>query len=168
MLEGDLVNLQLAFSEFIVAQRQVLADLEKPDVWPPQVEDLMDPRSPRVRMFHHASTFIVVMRRFARLLEAANSHRSDYPPELAEALRLSWRIHKDFLGQYTEPRNAIEHIDGELGGENNSFLTLKGDILEVVNGKSAPVTCEALKKAENAWQRVLDAIGVLIRAATGT
>jgi hypothetical protein len=107
------------------------------------------------RVFHHAKTFVCAMRRFARLLEAARHRRSEYPCMIAEALDREWRSHRDELDRYRKPRDAIEHIDGEVTQTNHRFLSFTNDHFEVVGGNGALVNRAALATAASIWQAIL-------------
>ena len=110
------------------------------------------------RMFHHARTFVVVMRRFSRLLEAATGRLREYPSEIGKAIKLSWRAAKPHLDTYRVARDAIEHIDGEITGTNHRFMNLRNDRLEVVEGIEVPISQSALDVAERAWKRIMYAV----------
>lgn len=158
LLESDLKSLQISFADYFAAKYQVdslyvgMAGCQenggnrtfRQDTW--------------ARMFHNAKVFVVCMRRFARILEAAKSRKHEYPKDIAQALDLVWKKNKAFFDDYRETRNAIEHIDGEVNGYNRKFLNLWGDYFEVVDGKRALITHKALKTVEEVWEEIVNAI----------
>jgi len=147
LLESDWKSLRISFADYLAAQREVNAAHFSP--WPHQAW---------ARMFHHAKVFVVCMRRFARLLEAAKSKKHEYPPEVGDAIDLTWRKTKGFFEKYREARDAIEHIDGEVNGYNRCFLNLWGNQLEVVDGRRADISQAALDTVEKAWAGIIAAI----------
>jgi hypothetical protein len=150
LLELDLKSLRISLNDYIGAKADVERLVNDP-AWP----DVTDERQQAWdRMFHHAKVFVVSMRRFARLLEAAKSRKHEYPVAVAAQLELSWKTTRSFFESYVEGRNAIEHIDGELTGSNHYFLNLYGDHLEVVTGKRALIDRSALEVVERAWTRI--------------
>lgn len=150
LLEMNLTSLRISLHDYVVAKADV-ERLRDNSAWPNDGEGRQEAWD---RMFHHAKVFVVAMRRFARLLDAANANKHEYPEAVAIQIGLSWRATKFFLESYVEPRNAIEHIDGELTGSNHHFLNLHGDSLEVVTGKRAMVDHTALEDVEKAWTRI--------------
>ena len=154
MLESDLESLQLAFEDYDTARQQVnnaMASLvnSQNGLFSPPV-----PNKVRARMFHSAKVFIVCMRRFARLLEAAKSRKNEYPPDVGEIIDLTWKKLRAFLDNYREARDAIEHIDGEID-LHTKFTNISGDYFEVVEGKRAHVTLLALQTVEQAWAEIV-------------
>ena len=111
------------------------------------------------RSIHSAKVFVSSMRRVGRLLESLSTNRTIFPSEIADAIRLVWRKHRAFFLAYVDPRNAIEHIDGEIEDRTNwVLLNLLGDSLQVSPGKAAPVTFEALQVAVSARNEVATAL----------
>ena len=147
LLESDLESLRISFADYLAAQREVDAVR-----FPPRS------RQAWARMFHHAKVFVVCMRRFARLLEAARSKTHEYPRDVGDVIVLAWRKNKAFFEKYREARDAIEHIDGEVNGRNRSFLNLWGNQLEVVDGRRADISQTALDTVEKAWAGIIAAI----------
>ena len=96
------------------------------------------------------------------MLEAADSTRAEYPRNVASVIRLAWKANRAFLEGYSEPRNAIEHIDGEVTGANHRFLSLQNDFLEVVAGTGATVNRKALSVAESAWCAVVIQVEIAV------
>ena len=158
LMESDLKSLRISFADYLAAKYQIdslnldMADGQengdnhtfRQDTW--------------ARMFHNAKVFVVCMRRFARILEAAKSRKHEYPNDIAQALDLVWKKNKAFFDDYRKTRNAIEHINGEVNGFNRKFLNLWGDYFEVVDGKRALITHKALKTVEEVWEEIVKAI----------
>src|SRR5688572_24825668 len=107
LLESDLESLRFALEDFSLAKKAATVSVQALDR-----EDANDhvpssePTTAWSRMFHHAKTFVVSMRRFARLLEAIYDKRSEYPPPIAEAIDLAWRVGKDFYFDFKVARDA--------------------------------------------------------------
>lgn len=158
LLESDLESLRIAFEDYTAAKYEVDLTIAKIARGETDVDTYNQQERAQSRIFHHAKVFIVVMRRFARLLEAAKLHKHEYPHEIAEILDLTLKRTKVFFEDYCEARNAIEHIDGEVNGYNKKFTNLHGNSLEVVDGKRAHITQSALETVEKAWARIIDVI----------
>ena len=110
-------------------------------------------------MMHHASCFVCAVRRVARLLETLSSKRPGLKPTVAKVVKIEWRKKKSFFDSFIDPRDAIEHIDGEVGGNTAvRFFTLMNDRFEVANGKSVTINREALTKTTESLDRIVDAI----------
>lgn len=154
LLESDLQSLRIALADHLAAKKRVHRLTRTSSAW---FERRDERQRAWDRMFHHAKVFVVSMRRFARLLEATKSRKHEYPHHLGEAIELSWKKARAFFEEYTEPRNAIEHIDGEIAGHNHHFLNLYGDYLEVVQGKRALVSRGALETVERTWRSIIAA-----------
>jgi len=159
LLESDLKSLRIAFADYLAAKHQVdttiyagMADSQANGVNRPFPQDAQS------RMFHNAKVFVVCMRRFARILEDTKSRKHEYPKDTAQAIDLTWKKNKAFFDDYREARNAIEHINGEVNGYNRKFHNLWGDSFEVVDGKRALITHNALKKVEKAWKEIVKGI----------
>jgi hypothetical protein len=159
LLGSDLESLTIALSDFETARAELatrVATLTGRDLsgGPPYPGG--DSAWPR--LFHHAKVFVVCMRRFARLLEAARSRRTEYPPEIAEAIETSWKASKAFFDQYRTARDAVEHIDGEVRGTNRRYLNLSGNSLEVVDGVRVEISARAVDVPKRAWERIMEAV----------
>ena len=155
ILESDLQSLRIALEDYLAARYYAYYPLIAMAARVDQGGTFISKEVASSRMFHHAQVFVVCMRRFARLLEATRAHKNEYPREVGEAITLTWKKTKSFFDDYREARDAIEHIDGEINGTNWKFTNLWGDILEVVDGKSAPITPKALETVERAWQGIV-------------
>jgi len=116
------------------------------------------------QLFHHAKVFVCAMRRFARLLHAAHRARNEYPVNVAQALDLQWKSNRAFFDGYTRPRNAIEHIDGEITGANHRFLNITNDYLEVVTGVGASVSGNAWNAAYGVWRAIILQVALAVDA----
>lgn len=146
LLQSDLQSLSFALDDFESACRDV--DSVRPEYVG------TDPVA-MARLFHHAKTFVCAMRRFARLLESAVGARQEYPPNVCGKLHVLWRENRRFFAGYTEPRNAIEHIDGEVTGRNYRFMNLTNDYLEVVSGTGVRINRAALMRAAQVWRDLM-------------
>jgi hypothetical protein len=164
LLEDDVGSLRFALRDFIQARNAFDAWALDPDMadGPPPLQG-HDERQAYALMFHHARIFVVVMRRFARLLEAAHTRSPEYPAPIAEAIRLAWKSSRAFLEQYRLARDAIEHIDGEITGANHRYMNLWNDQLEVVAGTSVAISAPALEVVDRAWRRIVDAVAAPAR-----
>jgi hypothetical protein len=138
LLESDVKSLEIALEDFIGAQRR-----------PHDLPWLRWEHS-----FHHAKVFVVCMRRCARMLEALQAARTEYPGETQRAIDIAWKSTRAFFEPYRDARDAIEHIDGELAGKTH-FMNLYDNELEVTNGVRVAVSADALAVVQAAWQRVL-------------
>jgi hypothetical protein len=158
LLESDLESLRIALEDYLASQHKVNASMAAMAASHGKIAPVLSPGAANSRMFHNAKVFIVCMRRFARLLEAAKSRKHEYPQDVGEAIALTWKKTKSFFDDYRKARDAIEHIDGEVNGHNRKFINLLGDSLEVVDGKRAYITPRALKTVERAWAGIVEVI----------
>jgi hypothetical protein len=131
LLGADLKTIQFSLDDFERARHSLA--VPRPDLTG------VDPIA-MSRVFHHAKTFVCAMRRFARLLEAARHRRSEYPCMVAEALDPEWRSHRDELDRYRKPRDAIEHIDGEVTQTNHCPGGAISQLLDVLRLRSTAIT----------------------------
>jgi hypothetical protein len=165
LLEADLRSVRYALLDFNEAQRSSLASIRSLAVDAPATDEATDSaQRSGERTFHYATTFVVAVRRFARLLEAAKGAAREYPAPIAEAIATAWRSAKPFLEQYRIARDAIEHIDGEITGSNKRFMNLWHGELEVVTGTQVAISAVALDVIERAWRRIADAVTAPARA----
>ena len=158
LLKSDLISLRIALDDYLTAKSKVntiIANQTREDTTAAIETARNEAWS---RMFHHAKVFTVCMRRIARLLETARRYRDEYPNDDGEEIVLAWKKNRNFFNDYKKARDAIEHIDGEVNGYNKKFLGLRGDYLEVVQGKRALVTLAAFHVAESAWEGIVDMI----------
>ena len=110
-------------------------------------------------IFHHAKSFVCAMRRVARVMEGLVATRSMYPPSVAEAMRLQWRIRRAMFDSYTDPRNAIEHLDSALSGLTSySIVNLCNDRLQVTDDVCAEVSQANLESAIKGREEILKAV----------
>jgi hypothetical protein len=145
LLQADLNGLRLALEDFESAR----AALATPNALP---RDLR--RRAMDRLFYSAKNFVTGLRRFARLLEATVAHKHEYPKNVSETIAICWRKRHDQFYRYKDPRDAVEHIDGEVTGQNHRFINVWGDELEVVDGQKVPINAAALELAEATWREI--------------
>jgi hypothetical protein len=158
LLESDLESLRIALTDYLAAKNEVNAAVASLTNDKEEMDNYPSRKVAMSRMFHHAKVFVVCMRRFARLLEAAKSRKHEYPLDVGEKIDLTWKQTKHFFDGYRVARDAIEHIDGEVSGNNRRFINLWGNELEVVDGKRIQITTTALKTAESAWAGIVEVI----------
>ncbi len=110
-------------------------------------------------IMYHASCFVCAVRRVGRLLETMVSNKSSLLPAVAKDVTQEWRKKKSFFDSFIDPRDAIEHIDGEVGGNTAvRFFTLVNDRFEVTNGNSVTINAAALAKVTEPLDRIVEAI----------
>ena len=110
-------------------------------------------------LMNHASCFVCAVRRVGRLFEKLVSQRSCLTQTVAKEIQLEWHKKKSFYDSFIDPRNAIEHIDGEIGGKTFARLfQLTNDRFEVTNGKAVTINREALSKLTESIDRIVEAI----------
>ena len=110
-------------------------------------------------MLHYASNFVCAMRRVGRGLESLSKNRASFAKPVAEKISLVWRKKKAMFDSYTNPRNAIEHIDSELSGITKwEMLNLRGDKLYVTEDKAAEISDRNLEAAVAARNEIVLAI----------
>ncbi len=110
-------------------------------------------------MMCHASCFVCAARRVGRLVETISRTRSCLMPKVADVVKQEWSKKKAFFEEFIEPRNAIEHIDGEAKNRTSPrTFSLMNDRFEVANGKSVTINREALTKITEPLDRIVEAI----------
>jgi hypothetical protein len=130
LFDLDLQSAQLAF----VAYSRVMARVPSNKV---------GLKTHLAELFHHAKTYVCAMRRVARMLEAMYSTRAKMPESLAQAVKLAWRKHKAKLDQFTDPRNAIEHIDSECADSTTyNMINLENNTLLVTDHPDKSIEIE--------------------------
>jgi len=158
LLESDLHSLRISYEDYLAAKNAVDVAISAIINNKEETDTKLQRKVAWSRMFHHAKVFIVCMRRFARLLEAAKTHKHEYPQDVGEVIKLTWRKNKFFFDRYREARNAIEHIDGEVKGHNTRYMNFENDCFEVVVGARADITLSALETVESAWAEIVKEI----------
>jgi len=94
----------------------------------------------------HAATFVCVVRRIARLLDALSGSKSVLNEKAARAIKAELKKSRAFFKAFTAPRNAIEHIDEEgRAATVFQFFNLDGDKLIVKQGVEVHVNETALR-----------------------
>ncbi len=143
LLDQEVQSLQLSYSAYKTTRARL--ESERPaDVIP--------------ELLHQAKVFVCAMRRFARLVETLAAGRSPFPGAQPE-IKLAWKKKLSFLNTYIDPRNAIEHIDGEVKPKSRWVLTnIENDQFKVTEGSGAEVSDRALATA-------LDLRGEIVAAA---
>ena len=156
LLEEDIHSVQIALEGYLSAISSLHNLFEEtPSVDKAQVL--------RRQMFYHAKNFVCGMRRVGRLLEDLSANRSIFPQPVADTIQLAWRKRRTMFNKYTDPRNAIEHIDGELKGRTNWVilnLDFGNHVLSVTEDekKRAYISEENLQRAFDALEEIKEAI----------
>lgn len=151
LIDDDLRSAQLAYRDHSDALR-VLEELN------PTV-DMQSHLEMMAEVFHYAKSFVCAMRRVGRLAEALVAHRSLLGEEAGDEVRIAWRKKKSFFDQYLAPRNAIEHIDGEIPGKTTWILmNLGNDELMVTESIRAEISAAALQRAISLRGEIVSAI----------
>jgi len=87
LLESDLKSLRIALTDYFNAKNEVNTTFAAmADSRVTETGATLFPKEAWARMFHHAKVFVVCMRRFGRLLEAAKAHKGDYTPDIGETI----------------------------------------------------------------------------------
>lgn len=120
------------------------------------VSENFDKRPGSRAVFIHACNFVCAVRRAARLLESIVSERHQLPTRLADAIRIEWRKKRSFFDTFVDPRNAIEHIDGER--TSHRFYQLLNDRLTVTDGNSVTIDDHALGQVLSVREAIADAV----------
>lgn len=145
LLDQDLCSAQIALDDYLALDQAAAPAAEA------QVT--------AARRIHHAKSFVCAMRRAGRMFEALSAHRSSLPGMVADAIQVEWRKKKTMFDSYVEPRNAIEHIDGEISGRSIWILVnLNNDRLEVAADKSAEVSKPNLEAAIDGRNQIVQAL----------
>jgi hypothetical protein len=120
----------------------------------------------RERRFAHAKNFVCAVRRVGRMVAkiASGGDRGLFPNrETSRSLKAICRANREFFENYRIARDAIEHIDGQIGVSGNwGYLNLWHDSLEVVTGKAADVTESALQRTEQVCDQILGVVQAYI------
>ena len=150
LLDNDVQSVQLSFIDF-------LASRVRTDLSPSPGVDLLS----HAELFHHAKVFVCAVRRVARLAESLVAFRSTLPDTQADAIQLAWRKKAAFFAAYTDPRNAIEHIEEELAGRQRFVVMNLSEIgLHVTDDPShtAPISEEVVKQSVALRNELVSAI----------
>ncbi len=111
--------------------------------------------------FHHAKTFTCAMRRVARLAEDLQANRDRVNPDVGRDLKVTWRKKRALLEAYIKPRDAIEHIDGEVKGRTSwIMMNLSDDELRVTEDPqhAAPISGSAVNSVMSLREDILAAL----------
>jgi hypothetical protein len=118
-----------------------------------------DVQVPLIHLQHYAKSFVCAMRRAGRVLESLSANRSIYPKPVANTVKRVWGKKKSMFDSYIDPRNAIEHINGEILGKNSwRLLNLHNDTLFVTEDKSAEISEKNLQSAIEARNEIIESI----------
>ena len=138
LLDDDLRSAQISFEDYETAKRVLWDDTSSRD----------ESNGARARVFHHAKNFVLAMRRVGRLAADISANRAVFGVVPSPLLRQAWKKKESFFQRYVDPRNAIEHIDGELKGKTSLVLmNMENDTLCVTQQDRAEVNSGALQQA---------------------
>ena len=120
LLDQDVASVQFSFTDYQHSKKEVLGENNG------EFSLLA-----HTKMFHSAKVFVSAVRRVGRLVEATSANRNVFGAA-ADDIKLAWRKKKAAFDKYIEPRNAIEHIDGEINGKETwALVNLENDTLKV-------------------------------------
>lgn len=120
LLDQDVASVQLSFADYENSKKELIGDF-----------NALTRELAQHKIFHNAKVFVSAVRRVGRLVEAMSANRNLFGTA-ANDIKLAWRKKKAEFDKYIDPRNAIEHIDGEIKGKESwSVVNLKDDILKV-------------------------------------
>ena len=87
----------------------------------------------QANVFHQAKIFVSSVRRVGRLAESMSANSNIFG-DASSSIKTAWRKKKSRFDSYIEPRNAIEHIDGELSGKTNwRFMNISNNVLQITD-----------------------------------
>ena len=148
LLDHDIASAQLALESYRAVMQELKEDL---------VGDAVI-RATTVSL-HHAKVFVCAMRRAARVLESLAATKAELPQPIADVVSLVWRKKKAMLGSYCGPRNAVEHIDGEITGKTNwTLVNLVNDALVVTPGVEAAISSSCLNSLIAGRNEILESV----------
>ena len=108
---------------------------------------------------YHASCFVCAVHRARRLLESLSANRACFRDAVAEVIQLEWRKKHTFLESFRDPRDAIEHVDGEASDNTKwSFFNLHNDRFCVADGISVEINRASLDRLCSARDGIAEAI----------
>lgn len=137
LLDSDVQSVQFAFEAYQRERARIEAAAAMPD------RDIN--KAALAAILHHAKVFVCAVRRVGRLGKALSSSRYLFEGSVGEAIRIAWKKKRKFFQQYIGPRNAIEHIDGEVPEKTDWVLVnMEGDVLAVTEKCKAEVTESAV------------------------
>ena len=111
------------------------------------------------KMLYHATCFVCAVRRVGRLLESMVAYSKCFKPEVAEVIKLEWKKKKTFFDSFIVPRNAIEHIDGEVNTQTQTcYFNLWHNVFVVATDKKVTINDAAMEKLLSAKNAIAEAI----------
>ena len=110
-------------------------------------------------LMFHASCLVCAVRRAGRLLEALSRQRSLFKQPVADLINLEWRKKRAFFDRFVAPRDAIEHIDGEVRRDTRlSLFNLWGNKFHVTDDISVELTDDVLTTVQSVRDTIAAAI----------
>ena len=163
LLEGDFDSARIAHEGYSRADEQ----MPSPFVAAQQPQ--------RRHLFHHARAFVCAVRRIGRLLEAfagLSTGPGDLPASAVELVKSVWKKKKAFLDTYVEPRNVIEHVDGEMRGKPSATTlfvanNIAYDTYEAAPGKEADISGVALERVLTIRDEILNGLWAIAEEEGG-
>jgi hypothetical protein len=122
LLDQDVASVQIAYVDYCESKERLFGPKNT------EIDKLA-----QARVFHNAKVFVSSVRRVGRLAESMSANRAIFG-SAAKEMQLAWRKKKASFDAYIEPRNAIEHIDGEINGKESWYMmNLENDSLKVTD-----------------------------------
>jgi len=147
LLDDDLRSAQISFSDYKRVRNSIFG--ENP------VEDKMFAK----QAFHYAKSYICAMRRVGRLFEDLSSNRSLFDDTVSETIKLVWKKKRMMFNSFIDPRNIIEHIDGEIKGKTRwKMMVLKDDELAVTEDFKIEISQKYLNSAIDGRNEIVNSI----------
>lgn len=148
-IDGTIISFQLF--------NQLYKDLlNQPE--PDNIEELLKQPIRATEITYHASSFVCAVRRVERLLTLLHKRRQCFRESVREAITSERKKKRLFFEAFTKPRDAIEHIDGEINNDLNWAFRLEGDRFWIVDGIGADISKEALNKVCSVRDVIAEAI----------
>lgn len=114
----------------------------------------------QARIFHNAKVFVSAVRKVGRLAESMSANRAVFGGA-AKEIQLAWRKKKVAFDVYIEPRNAIEHIDGEINGKESwHMMNLENNSLKVTDEEehSADISATMVEMVVSIRNEIVEAV----------
>ena len=110
-------------------------------------------------MMYHGSCFVCCVRRVGRLLEAFSENEIGFPQHVLVAIKLEQKKKRAFFKSFIDPRNAIEHIDGEVKSMTRfEAFNLFNDRFQITNGTEVSIDKQAVVKLLSVRDVIAEAI----------
>ena len=157
LLDMDIKSARLSLKLYLKAKRSIMKPPANAKEAARKQKQMMESED-----FIHAKNYVTAMRRVARLLELLKQNKDElFPRSVGRVANQCWKRKKRMLKSYTDPRDAIEHIDNKIEGKNNWVmlnLISPRDVLQVDEGIEAEISERNLKSVIEGRNEIIQEI----------